>query len=211
MDSGCQRGYNSAMYDFLRGSVVSIDNAGRLSFDVNGVGYSLRISEQTRKHIPLDGSTVTIYARLVVRDDDLILFGFFDPAERTVFDLLTSVQQVGPAVAMSVLSHLGVSDLRKVLMTKNVAQLKKIKGVGPKSAERIALELADKVERIPEPIAAQSAASGAQTPIAAAAEAHRALVVLGFSSKDASDAIGKVGKPDLSGEELLRAALTLLR
>jgi Holliday junction DNA helicase RuvA len=202
------------MYDFLRGSAMSIDNAGRLSFDVNGVGYSLRISEQTRQQIPLDGSTVTVYARLVVRDDDLILFGFFDPAERAAFDLLTSVQQVGPAVAMSVLSHLGVSDLRRVLLTKNVAQLKKIKGVGPKSAERIALELADKVERIPEPITAQREASGAEAPIAAATEAHRALVVLGFSSKDAADALGKavkVGNGNLSGEELLRAALTILR
>jgi holliday junction DNA helicase RuvA len=198
------------MYDFLRGSVVSLDNAGRLSLDVGGVGYSLRISEQTRKRIPLDGSVVTIFVRLIVRDDDLILFGFFDTAERSAFDLLTSVQQVGPSVAMAVLSQLGVSQLRHVLITKDAAALKKVKGVGPKSAERITLELADKVERIPAPLA-EVVAAGASAPVAATAEAHRALIVLGFSSKDASDALAKVAKPSLGGEDLLRAALALLR
>ena len=197
------------MYDFLRGRVVAIDAGNRLSFEVGGVGYSLRISEQCRKIIPLDGTAVTVWVRLIVRDDDLILFGFSDGAERAAFDLLTAVQQVGPGVALAVLSHYGVAELRRILATKDVAALKKVKGVGPKSAERIALELSDKVERIPAPLSASATAhdSGAT----AAAEAHRALVVLGFSPKEASDALARVAKPGTPTQELLRAALAVLR
>jgi holliday junction DNA helicase RuvA len=198
------------MYDFLRGTVANLDTSGRLSLEVGGVGYSLRISEQTRSRIPLDGSTVLVYVRLVVRDDDLILFGFYDPAERGAFDLLTSVQQVGPTLAMQVLSDLGVGELRCVLMARDVARLRKIKGVGPKTADRIALELADKVERIPAPLTLTDAASP-KTGSAAIDEAHRALVVLGFSAKDASDALAKTVRPGLDSETLLRGALSLLR
>ncbi|HYE07357.1 MAG TPA: Holliday junction branch migration protein RuvA [Planctomycetota bacterium] len=196
------------MYDFLRGHVVAIDAGNRLSFDVGGIGYSLRISEWTRKYIPLDGSVTTISVRLQVKEDDLVLFGFADVAERAAFDLLTSVQGVGPGVAMAVLSAMGVDDLRRALVAKDVAALKKVKGVGPKSAERIALELADKVERIPTPlIETPRSTSGA----AQVEEAHRALVVLGFSPKEAADALAKAAKPGLPSEDLLRAALALLR
>jgi len=198
------------MYDFLRGTVANLDTSGRLSLEVGGVGYSLRISEQTRSRIPLDGSRVLVYVRLVVREDDLILFGFYDPAERGAFDLLTSVQQVGPTLAMQVLSDLGVGELRCVLMARDVARLRKVKGVGPKTADRIALELADKVERIPAPLTLTDPASQ-KTGSAAMDEAHRALVVLGFSSKDATDALAKTVQPGLDSETLLRGALSLLR
>jgi Holliday junction DNA helicase RuvA len=198
------------MYDFLRGTVASLDASGRLSLEVNGVGYSLRVSEQTRKRIPLDGSAVMVYVRLIVREDDLILFGFHDPAERAAFDLLTSVQLVGPAVAMAVLSELGVGELRRVLISRDVARLRKVRGVGPKSADRIALELADKVERIPAPTLAAEVGAPA-TGALAVEEVHRALVVLGFSSKDAADALAKTAKPGMDPEEALRAALGVLR
>ncbi len=197
------------MYDFLRGTVATIDTSGRLALDVNGVGYSLRISEQTRRQIALDGSLVTVQVRLVVREDDLILFGFADVAERAAFDLLVSVQQVGPVVALAILSHLGVDDLRRALTTRDVALLKKVKGVGPKSAERIVLELADKVERIPAP--RQAPTAGAPSGVAAIEEAARALVVLGFGAKEAADALAAVATPGVGSEALLRAALARLR
>jgi holliday junction DNA helicase RuvA len=199
------------MYDFLRGSVANLDVSGRLSLDVGGVGYSLRVSDHTRRTIPLDGRTVVMYVRLIVREDDLILFGFADIAERAAFDLLLSVQQVGPAVAMAVLSQLGVADLRAALAAKDAAALRKVKGVGPKSAERIVLELADKVERIPAPLSAATAARTATSVIAGVEEAQRGLIVLGYSAKEAADALAKVQQPGLSSEQLLRAALGVLR
>lgn len=199
------------MYDFLRGTVANLDVSGRLSLDVNGVGYSLRVSDQTRRTIPLDGRTVTVHVRLIVREDDLILFGFADVAERAAFDLLLSVQQVGPAVAIAVLSHLGVADLRDALTARDVAALKKVKGVGPKSAERIILELADKVERIPAPLGSAVRSAGAAGSMQGIEEAQRGLIVLGFGAKEAADALAKVQQPGMPSEQLLRAALGVLR
>jgi Holliday junction DNA helicase RuvA len=152
---------------------------------------------------------VTVHVRLLVKEDDLVLFGFSDSAERAAFDLLTSVQMVGPVVAMAVLSALGVAELRRVLIHRDVAALRKVKGVGPKSAERIALELADKVERIPAPLDAP--VPGASSAIQVVEEVHRALIVLGFDRKDAGDALAKVSRPGLDAEALLRLALAVLR
>ena len=196
------------MYDFLRGSVVSVDVSGHLSIDVSGVGYSLRVSDQTRRTIPLDGRVVTLFVRLQVKEDDLVLFGFADVAERSAFDLLTGVQQVGPALALAVLSALGVAELKACLAGRDVAALRKVKGVGPKSAERLVLELADKVDRIPAPAgsAPQPGAGGR-----AVEDAHRGLVALGFGAKEAADALAKVHQPGLAAEPLLRAALGVLR
>ena len=198
------------MYEFLRGTVAHIDTGGRLALDVNGVGYSLRVSDTTRRRIPLDGRAVTVWTRLVVREDDLILFGFHDVAERGAFDLLTSVQQVGPAVALAVLSFLGVDELRRILVAKDVKGLTKVKGVGAKTAERIVLELADRIDRIPMPMGAAPSAGSAPAsgPVE---EATRALVVLGFAPKEAADAAAKAAQPGLSAEEVLRAALGVLR
>lgn len=198
------------MYDFLRGAVAALDAAGRLSLDVGGVGYLMRVSEQTRRRIPLDNSAVTIHVRLVVREDDLLLFGFADPAERAGFDLLTGVQQVGPNVALAILSALGTDELRRALLTRDIKALRAVKGVGPKLAERIVVELADKVERIPASLPAAGTAAAA-TPLRAIEEAQRALVVLGFGGKEAGDALAAVAAPGIAAEELVRLALARLR
>lgn len=195
------------MYDFLRGSVAALDATGRLSLEVGGVGYLLRISGQTRSRIPLDGSTVTVHVRLVVREDDLLLFGFADPAERAAFDLLTAVQQVGPNVALAILSALGTDELRRVLLTRDAKSLREVKGVGPKLADRLVVELADRVERIP----ASLSVAEAGAPARAVEEAQRALVVLGFGTKDAADALAAVSAPGKAAEELVRLALARLR
>lgn len=197
------------MYDFFRGQVVTIDTAGFLTLDVQGVGYHLRVSEHTRQTLPLDGSTTTVFARLVVRDDDLILFGFGDPAERAAFDLLTSVQGVGPALAMAVLSALPVSLLRQVLLRRDVTALKKIKGVGAKTAERLALELADKIDRIPAP--REELPSSDVGPSVQSDAARQALVALGYQQREAIDALRQVPDPQAPTAELLRQALVHLR
>ena len=195
------------MYDFLRGSVAALDAAGRLSLDVGGVGYLLRVSGQTRQRIALDGSAVTLHVRLIVREDDLLLFGFADAAERAAFDLLTGVQQVGPNVALAILSALGTDELRRLLLTRDVKSLRAIKGVGPKIAERIIVELADRVERIP----ASLSSTGTTTPLRATEEAQRALVVLGFGAKEAADALAAIASSGKPSEDLVRLALARLR
>jgi Holliday junction DNA helicase RuvA len=200
------------MYDFLRGTVISVDTADRMSVEVNGVGYLLRVSKLTRAAIPLDGKPTLIYVRLVVRDDDLILFGFHDIAERVCFDLLTSVQGVGPVMAMAILGAVNPPALKALLVAKNSKDLAKIKGVGPKSSERIVVELAAKADKIP------CTDGGPVVDISGIAEekaqAKRGLVALGFAAKDAAVAVDKVtdtvGGPS-NASDILRAALAVLR
>ncbi|TVR11459.1 MAG: Holliday junction branch migration protein RuvA [Planctomycetota bacterium] len=204
------------MYDFFRGVAVQLDPDGNVSLDVQGVGYRLRVSQYTRRAIPLDGSTVLLHARMVVREDEHLLFGFYDPAERAAFDLLTAVQGVGPAVAMAILSTLGVDELRRSLHRRDVAALKKVKGVGAKSAERMVLELADKVERIPLGVSPSSDDSSDATAAPATladdarSQAHRALVALGFSVRESEQALANVEDQD-SSEAYVRASLGILR
>jgi Holliday junction DNA helicase RuvA len=205
------------MYDFFRGAVAHIDNQGNCCLDVNGVGYLLRISKFTRQALPLDGSPALLHARLVVREGEMLLFGFYDAAERAAFDLLTGVQGVGPAMALTVLSTLGVNELRRALQTKDIAALKKVKGVGAKSAERMALELSDKVERIPtmagEPDLTESEVPAAASMNEPSSEAHRALIALGFTAKESESALKSLADdPALqSSEDYVRAALAVLR
>ncbi|MCS6970697.1 MAG: Holliday junction branch migration protein RuvA [Planctomycetota bacterium] len=194
------------MYDFLRGRVVSLDAQGRLSLEVQGVGYLVRVSQATRQRIALDGSPVTLFVRLIVREDEWQLIGFADPAERAAFDLLTAVQQVGPQVALAILSALGVDGLRRALLARDARALRAVKGVGPKLAERIVVELADRVERIPAALAEGPPSAGR-----AVDEAQRALVVLGFPAREAAEALAAVAAPGLSAEQLVRLALARLR
>jgi Holliday junction DNA helicase RuvA len=201
------------MYDFFRGRVVALDTKGRLSFEVGGVGYLLRISEQTRQAIPLDGSETTIYARLQVKDDDLQLFGFADIAERAAFDLLTTVQGIGPAIAMELLSALSVDQLRLALIGGEVKTLQAAKGIGRKSAERIVLELADKVDRIPGATPRELLAAQGGSTLGQAAEdlAFRGLIALGFSQREATEALCAIDAAISDPGERVRAALALLR
>lgn len=183
------------MYDFFRGQVVNIDTSGHLVLAVNNIGYRFRISEHTRQEIALDDSEVTIYAHLHVKEDDLSLFGFANPAERVAFNLLTSVQGVGPSVAMAILSALPTEDLRQALSNKDIAAFKKVKGVGPKSAERITLELHDKTDRIPGDcmIAAHTPSNAPQQAAHSASDdARRGLIALGFNSKQSEEAVSHI-------------------
>ena len=179
-----------AMYDCFTGKIRHLDADGRLSLVVQGVGYLLRISERTRQALPLDGSTVTVLARLIVREDDLLLFGFSDSGERACFDLLLGVQGVGPQVALALCSSFEPAELQQVLLNKDLSALTKVKGVGKKSAERIILELSDKAERIPVPLPGFT--SGGDTPAADAGiaeQVRQGLVALGYGGKEAERAL----------------------
>ncbi len=201
------------MYDFFRGRVSAIDNSGYLILEVNSIGYRFRISEYTRQALPLDGSEIVLYAHLQVKEDDLQLYGFSDPAERVCFNLLTSVQGVGPAVGMAIMSTLSLEELRQALIDKDISAFKQVKGVGAKSAERITLELHDKVERIPGDAIEISTTANKQVN-SAMDDARRALIALGFPIKQSEEAVAKVteqANDDQDAETIIRMALAVLR
>jgi len=183
---------------------------GEAIIDVAGVGYRVAFSVLTLTRLPPVGETVRVRVRTVVREDAFELFGFLGAVEEEMFTLLTSVSHVGPRLAMTVLSGLEVDELVVALERGEVARLTRIHGVGRKTAERLVLELKDKVNVLP-----RSTPSAASRPAAEGARADlvSALANLGFrpaqAEAAAEAALNKLGPAEL--EALLREALRTLR
>lgn len=182
----------------------------RLILDVQGVGYELHVPLSTFDHLhPSEGAIVELRTYMHVRETAHTLYGFATEEERDVFLLLIDrVSGIGPSTAMSVLSGLAVSRFKTAVMQGDVAELSKVKGLGKKTAERIILELKDKVG-VTETW--ESAAGGGISH--AAADAEMALIALGYKQLDARKAVKKVLEIEANAtvEELIRGALRLMQ
>lgn len=174
-----------------------------------GVGYELTIPLGVMERLPAVGQTVTLATELVVRDDGWALYGFADDAGRRFFQRLTSVSGVGPKLAMALLSHLGAERGARAIRERNVGLLASVSGIGRKTAERLALELGDKVDEF---VGAVEAV--APEPRGGAADALRALEGLGYAPAEADRALRQALAGDGGGvadtESLIRRALTIL-
>jgi Holliday junction DNA helicase RuvA len=182
----------------------------RLILDVQGVGYELHVPLSTFDHLhPSEGAVVELRTYMHVRETAHTLYGFATEEERDVFLLLIDrVSGIGPSTAMSVLSGLAVSRFKTAVMQGDVAELSKVKGLGKKTAERIILELKDKVG-VTETW--ESAAGGGISH--AAADAEMALIALGYKQVDARKAVKRVLEIETNAtvEELIRGALRLMQ
>jgi holliday junction DNA helicase RuvA len=187
---------------FLTGRVAG-RSAGSALLDVGGVGYRLLMSTRSLSALPAEGDTVTVQTYLHVREDELTLYGFENDDERSLFETLIGVSGVGPKVALSVLSALRPDVLRAAVAQDDVAMLSSVPGVGKKTAQRLALELKDRLD-LPD------LADGArgQRP-AAVAEARDALLAMGFTATEAAAALRGV-EDGATAEQLLKAALKSL-
>jgi Holliday junction DNA helicase RuvA len=181
--------------------------------DVNGVGYRVGLSLLSLARLPESGQPVALRIRTVVREDALDLYGFLSAAEEEMFLLLTSVSQVGPKLAMGVLSGLELGDLVQAIGHGEVARLTKIHGVGKKTAERLVLELKDKVKLLSQGPTPYSGAKAAASS-GARADLVSALVNLGYkpaqAEKAADAALSSLGQ-DAAFEALFREGLKALR
>lgn len=188
------------MISRLRGTPVGRSPDG-LVLDVGGVGY-LVAATQTVWRRAEGGGEVVVETYLHVREDTLQLYGFADPSERELFVHLLGVSGIGPKVALAVVSSAPPADLRRAIVLGDAARFQAIPGIGKKTAERIVLELKEKlgaedVVVLPAPGAAPSSAH---------AVARDALVELGYSMAEAEQALARVD-PDLAPEERVREAL----
>jgi Holliday junction DNA helicase RuvA len=187
---------------FLTGRVAG-KAAGAALLDVGGVGFRLLMSTRSLTALPAVGDSVTVHTYLNVREDELTLFGFESEDERSLFETLIGVTGVGPKVALAVLSALSPDALRAAVASDDIAMLSSVPGVGKKLAQRLALELTDKLD-LPD-----AAGFGSAGPPAAAAEARDALLSMGFTAAEATAALRDA--PDGAGaEQLLKAALKSL-
>lgn len=172
-----------------------------------GVGYALQIPLSVFETLPKAGETVTLHTSLVVKEDAWQLFGFATPFERRVFDLVRTANGVGPALALSLLSSLTASRLVRAIVDRDTATLQSVPRVGKKKAEQMVLDLATKMRDV----GGEPSAAGGGTPAGAAAEdAIRALVSLGYSLADAERGVRAAldaADGPLGTTELIRAAL----
>ncbi len=191
------------MYAYLEGK-FSMKNAAQVYLDINGVGYELNISLNTYAQIE-NLEKGKLYTYLQIKEDGHTLYGFFDKAEKEMFIQLISVSGVGAATARLMLSSLKADEVSKAIVQNNVKLLESVKGIGKKTAERLVLELRDKMNK---------AATDLSLPVTAGnrlqQDALNALVSLGISRTQAETAVQKINQlnPAINNlEELIKKSL----
>jgi len=173
--------------------------------DCNGIGYSVNISLNTYSQIGND-ENIKLYTYLLIKEDSHSLYGFFKKSERSLFELLISVSGVGASTARMMLSSLSPSEIISAIMSENVQVVQSIKGIGLKTAQRIILELKDKVLSLDE------AGDDSLTLNKQSEEASSALEVLGYSKKQTSKLLTKIisENPGINVESIIKKALNKL-
>ncbi len=178
----------------LRG-VVAFKTAERVVIDVNGVGYEVRYSEVSRPKVPEIGGDVFLHIYTDVREDSITLYGFAEPEEKEMFLVLISVSGVGPKLALNILAGGAVGDLAAAIMSSDLVRLVKLPGVGKKTAERLCLELKDKVQVMAAELPKEGGVVFRESPDdQLSRDIISALVNLGYQDQQARQALGKVQK-----------------
>lgn len=177
---------------------ILASSLGAVTVDVGGVGLTVHTTNRISSSLGI-GQEVTLFTVLVVREDSLTLFGFMDSIELETFDLLRSVNGVGPKSALSILSSLTVQDIANAVASESDAVFKSVSGVGPKTAKLITVSLAGKLA---------FASGGTAAGISRAT--IDALVGLGYSEKDATRVVSQINEPGLSDQQVLKLALQQL-
>lgn len=197
------------MITYLDGTIAE-SLPGRLTIDVGGVGYEVLVPLSTSDRVPAAGSKVRILTHLHVREQEQTLYGFITGDERDLFRLLIDrVSGIGPKLGLAVLSGMGVDEFKNAVVTGDIPALSKISGLGKKTAERIVLELKDKVG-VTAAWEAASGTPGGGGPAGAVNDAVLALISLGYKQAEALKAVEKVaGAADgeTDADELIRRAL----
>ncbi|MDR2968195.1 MAG: Holliday junction branch migration protein RuvA [Tannerellaceae bacterium] len=195
------------MIEYLKGDIAELTPT-RLIMECGGIGYELNISLHT--YSTFNGKPAgKIYALEVIREDAHLLFGFADKTERELFVQLTSVSGVGPNTARMILSSLPPLELVQAISTKNEAALTAVKGIGLKTAQRILVDLKNKVKPIDGTAASYALSTGEDAVVE---EATAALVMLGFQKAASQKAVLSIlkGSPSLPVEQVIKTALRML-
>ncbi len=194
------------MIGLLRGKLL-IKQPPDLLLDVNGVGYEVQASMTTFYELPELHQDVTLYTHFVVREDAQLLYGFSSQTERELFRHLLKVNGVGPKMALAIVSGMSPVEFNQVIHAADIARLSRIPGVGKKTAERLVIELRD---RLPKAEATSNTGVAVSTPLPSVSvsdEAINALLALGYKPAQASQMIAAYENQGLSVEDMIRQAL----
>jgi Holliday junction DNA helicase RuvA len=187
------------MIGFLTGKIIS-SKPTQIIIDVNGVGYAVNISINTFEKIS-EKEVVSLFIHTSVKEDSITLFGFFTQSEKEMFELLISISGIGPKLGLNILSGISVDELKSAISNGNVSRMIAIPGIGRKTAERVVLELRNKVDAIK--------ADGTIKETSAKDEAIAALTILGYQRQLADKVVRDLlsENPNYSLEELIRKSL----
>jgi Holliday junction DNA helicase RuvA len=174
--------------------------------DVNGVGYELEASMSTFYTLPECGDTVTLHTHMVVREDAQLLYGFSSQSERLMFRTLIKISGVGPKLALTILSGMSAEDFSRCIMEGDSRALTQLPGVGKKTAERLVVELKDRLEKT-EGVKLPGQSPAAKVGDNPVNDAVSALISLGYKAQQASQMVRTVDVEGKSTEEIIRAAL----
>jgi len=177
-----------------------------LIIDVAGVGYEVEAPLSVFYDLPEIGKPLTLLTHLQIKDDAHSLFGFASESQRTLFRQLLKISGIGAKLALTILSGASPDELARFVAEGDSASLTRLPGIGKKTAERIIIELRDKLDHLS--VSVSVLGSGASTvPASAASEAIHALASLGFKPQEASHLVRLVSKPEMTAEEIIRLAL----
>lgn len=199
------------MFAYIKGS-LEVKTTGYIVIETNGIGYKIFMSETAIERLGEIGSTVKVHTYLKVREDDVSIFGFNTNEELRMFELLLSVSGIGAKTAITILSNISPSSFALAVISNDVGTIKKLPGIGPKTAQRVILELKDKL-KTEEAISNKDASAEIEVAIRndeKAEEAMSALQVLGYSKKEIEMAMEKVDTASLSVEDIIRIGLNNL-
>lgn len=194
------------MIGYIKGEVAEI-GADYLIIENNGIGYKLNSSSNTIAQVQ-PGEEIKIFTKMIVREDDISLCGFFSKDEENMFNLLTSVSKIGTKVGMSILSFATPSELNRYIVTNDTVALSKAPGVGKKTAERIVLELKDKVKKLAFEDDTPVSVSEIRQPESSEEDgAVEGLMQLGYSKAEAQEAVLFVKQPGMQVEDIIKKSL----
>jgi len=194
------------MYSYIKGIIEEI-NLDHVVIDSNGIGYKINASANTIMKVQL-GQECKIYTKLIVKEDNMSLCGFYDKEELRMFELLTSISKIGPKVGLGILSFASPKQIGAYILSEDIGKLSKAPGVGKKTAERIVLELKDKIDK--NNVEFEATLLTNQPVAISQDEAVDALVALGYSLQESKDAVKKCKKDGLNTEDIIKKSLSYL-
>lgn len=197
------------MYAYIKGKIVA-RQTDALILENQGIGYRILAAPELMDRFPARGEDALIHTHLYVREDVQALYGFPTAEDLGLFELLLGVSGIGPKVASAIVGSMSPGPFALAVITGDIKGLTQIRGIGRKGAERLILELKDKLKGVEIPTAQKAAGPIDMTSQPRQAEAISALMVLGYSGAEAARAVGAVFEPERSLEDLIRLALRQL-
>ena len=191
------------MFHYIKGRIAEV-LPGLAVLENDGIGYELHIPENSAAYLAKIGEEMRFYTAMIVREDDISLYGFTDRDALSMFRKLITVSGVGAKAALAVLSAMPLSELSRAIVFEDVAALTRANGIGKKTAQRIVLELKEKID------VTETGVSAPDTDIAAGSakeEAINALIYLGYTKSEAMTAMIGINDPELTAEEYIKKAL----